>query len=251
MILCLPMVGRGTRFSAAGYKVPKYKLPLGDVEIFYHIISHYLKLGVLSQVYFITLKSDSLATYIDTHMSKFVDCSVEYDVIEIDTFTKGQADTILQGLMALDQKIDCKPLWIYNIDTIRLSVDLPSFSVDSVGGLELFYGEGDHWSFARPKETSEIVAGSVFEVDCVVEKSRISEFCSNGLYYFKNADAFKVYYNKTFNASHQTTDEHYIAPMLQNIIEDNCKVEGSIIGIENMVFCGTPEEYEMSLLIKF
>lgn len=70
-----------------------------------------------------------------------------------------------------------EPLIIFNIDTMRPRCDVPT-DVGWDGWVECFNAEGDGWSFVLPDLYKPNVAREV------VEKRRVSDLCSTGVYYF-------------------------------------------------------------------
>ena len=118
-----------------------------------------------------------------------------------------------------------------------------TFEVGAVDGyLEVFRGEGDHWSFVRPDETTPAVELKVSEV---TEKIRISDLCSTGLYYFKTVELFNSLYEPTMSVDSTALQggERYIAPLYNGAISQGLDIRFHLIERAEVQFCGTPEEY--------
>ena len=66
--------------------------------------------------------------------------------------------------------------------------------------------------------------------------------CSNGLYYFNSINLF----NNTFESYKITNNykELFVAPMYNKIIENGLKVKYVLLDNNQIVFSGTPREYE-------
>ena len=233
-MIVIPMAGKSSRFYNEGFSVPKYMLPVFEN----------------SNVFCESLKS--FKNYFDSEIFLFVhrhdDNSAEFiieqcrilnikNIIlkELSFDTRGQADTVALGLKDLTVKTCEEPIYIFNIDSFLLNFVKPSseFLANMNGYLELFIGEGNHWSFAEIKGDF---------VTKTTEKIRISEFCSNGLYYFSSAKLFLETF-ETLEISNNYS-ELFIAPMYNLLIENNFNVKYSIIKIKDILFCGTPDEYE-------
>ena len=105
--------------------------------------------------------------------------------------------------------------------------------------IETFQAKGDHWSFAKIDNNNL--------VENLEEKNRISNNCSNGLYFFKNIKIFKESYSYLYEDNCSTTlkilNEHYIAPMYNYIIKNGMKVINRSVKHKLILPSGIPEEY--------
>ena len=161
-----------------------------------------------------------------------------YILKEIDFDTRGQAETVALGLENLNKEQMKESIYIFNIDSFLLNFKKPStnFLKNTSGYLELFNGDGDHWSFAK------------VEGDFVIkttEKIRISNLCSNGLYYFSTANLFMDVFNELTQINKYK--ELYIAPMYNILIRRKFIVKHCLINKREILFCGTPSEYKFIL----
>ena len=111
---------------------------------------------------------------------------------------------------------------------------------DCDGYLEVFKGEGEHWSFALAEENSKKVIRTT-------EKERISDLCSDGLYYFKKKSVFEKLFLSAKENQKTTKNEYYIAPLYNDLIEAGSVVFYDLIENERILFCGTPDEYQQLL----
>ena len=151
-----------------------------------------------------------------------------YEIITLRSETRGQAETVF---LSLDKIPDNEPLIIFNIDTYEKRFDYMPESNDAY--LEVFQGEGEHWSFAKPLEGTTKVSETA-------EKNRISDLCSNGVYGFKNK---KIYINAYIELIRSNPGELYIAPMFNFIINHGMIVRYKKVDINHHIFMGTPAEY--------
>ena len=112
--------------------------------------------------------------------------------------------------------------------------DTSKFLENISGYLEVFVGDGDHWSFIEPSSNNFVKR--------TTEKIRISNLCSNGLYYFYSITLFNETFEryKTIN----NYNELYVAPMYNLLIENNLLVKYVLLEKNETIFSGTPEEYE-------
>ncbi len=132
-----------------------------------------------------------------------------------------------------------EPLYIFNIDTFRYKFKKPFFVNDCAGYLEVFKGEGDQWSFIEIDDKNQVIR--------TTEKERISDLCSDGLYYFRKIGEFFSLFERTKAENLYIKGELYIAPMYNLLIENGGKVLFDEITLSQIDFCGTPQEYEFLL----
>ena len=244
-MIVFPMSGLSSRFSKAGYLSNKYKLDLYGNSIFHHIVSQFELNNINDNLIFIHNGNQFDENFISQTCQDIGLNVGEYFIVKLTGETRGQAETVFKGLEQLNIDRD-ERLIIYNIDSIRVGFDLPKElnTLDVDGYLEVFQGEGDHWSFALPKH--EYSDNSFTEVKKVAEKERISNYCSNGLYYFKSFKIFKDAYENELE-SFDEESELFVAPLYNNIIKSEKSVYMREIPAKSTVFCGTPQEYESIL----
>lgn len=236
-MIVIPMAGLSRRFFEAGYTRPKYELPLGPQTLFACCVrsfEHYFRSERFVFVHrhafeardFIARECDRLGLH-------------DYVAVGLEEATRGQAETVLRGLdgAACDGK---EPLLIFNIDTIRPHYRFPEALRGSDGYLEVFAGEGEHWSFVRPAKPFD---GRVAET---AEKRRISHLCSTGLYYFTRAADFVSSVEAALgdDGSYlRQWRELYIAPLYNRMIAAGQRVMYHQIDAGEVHFAGTPDEY--------
>ena len=159
-------------------------------------------------------------------------------LVVLDKETEGQAETIYLALQQLPDKQD-EPLYIFNIDTFRYDFVKPDFALACDGYIEVFQGEGEHWSFVEPTGDNDVAR--------TTEKERISDLCSDGLYYFASNALFRHYFEQMKNRNLYVKNELYVAPMYNLLLADGKVVKYDLIAPDAIDFCGTPSEYEALL----
>ena len=234
-MIIIPMAGKSSRFYKAGYTLPKFMLPLNGKTIFEEAVSSFKKYFKTDFFLFITRTDDGSKDFVSM---KCCELNIKhFEIICINHDTKGQADTISIGLdrMKMTPKIT-EPVYIFNIDSIRINFIKPTlkFLENVAGYLEVFIGEGDHWSFVEASTNNYVKK--------TTEKIKISDLCSNGLYYFESIDLF----NETFEIFKITNNynELFVAPMYNQLIESNLTVKYVLLENNETIFSGTPDEYE-------
>lgn len=233
-----PMCGESSRFFSGGYTIPKYQLPLFGNTVFYSVINGFKNYFNKEKFLFI-IRKDYYSTkeFIERELFKL--SLYNYEIVELNRETKGQAVTVYKGLLSQPRILPSEWIIIFNIDTIRKNVLIPEDAMDSDGFLETVNVAGNNWSFVSPKN----FCGKNY-VSYTTEKVRISDHCSTGLYGFKNLEIFCDLYHRL----PQTLGEYYISPMY-NINHSRDGKRSYMwkyyeIDRENFIPCGTPGDYE-------
>lgn len=221
------MAGLSSRFFEKGYTIPKYMLDLNGVSIFEWSLSSFKNFYDSDFFIFIILDHYDTRKFIEEKIKKTG--IINFEIVTLNEKTKGQADTVYQGIknINIDQEI-----YIFNIDSkLNRFEKINTESID--GYLEVFQGEGEHWSF--------IVPGKECKVLKTTEKNRVSNLCSNGLYYFKSSNLFKkIIEEEIINFDE---NEIYIAPIYNKYISLGMNIIFKEVSINDTSFCGTPQEY--------
>lgn len=228
------MAGLSSRFAHAGYALPKYALDLHGRTMFDWAIYSFERY-FHSEHFLFVVRPDGFAKEFVTDAARALGIS-RYDIIELEHDTRGQAET---AYLALREFACDFPVTIFNIDTIRYDYQKPEFLDLCDGYLEVFKGDGEHWSFVEP--------GVDFSVVRTTEKDRISDLCSDGLYYFKSQFQFRKIFEKALALNKKVKGEFYIAPLYNQLISAGGVVKYAVIGMEQIDFCGTPDEYQALL----
>ncbi|WP_026470290.1 glycosyltransferase family protein [Alkanindiges illinoisensis] len=233
MNIVIPMAGAGSRFSKAGFQIPK---PLIDVQgkPMYQWATNSLPLEYASRLIFIVREDAFTAQIIE-------DINKTYGMFEprikiLESLTRGQAETVY---LARDMMDLTQPTLIHNADTAFQSMDMPDDDV--FGGLVVFESalNDARWSFAR---THDEQPDRVVEVR---EKKIISRLASTGTYYF--SDTAWMLYSIKHSLMNDITEqgEFYIAPLYNRAIEDGHYIQ--CLNCQHFTCLGTPEELESAL----
>lgn len=226
------MAGLSSRFFKAGYDIPKYQLDMCGKTVFARSLESF-KAYFETDLFVIILR--------DVYDTKaFVEREIQnlgirnYKICVLEGETEGQAETVYLGIK---DTADDEELYIFNIDTFRHDFKKPDFAKYCDGYLEVFKGEGDHWSFVGIDENDKVVR--------TTEKERISDLCSDGLYYFNKVGVFKSLFEKTKSEKLYVKGELYIAPMYNLMLEQDADIRYDLIELSQIDFCGTPDEYDL------
>ena len=229
-----PMLGRSSRFFDAGYTVPKYKLPLGKEGkvVFDHVLGSFRRYFG-TDLFVLLCRSDTndRAFLVDRMNALGVR---RFEVIEHVGETGGQAESVELSLASAPEE---EELFIFNIDTVLYNFEKDAARGGAAGYLEVFTGEGTHWSFVEPSPEKPGHAARV------AEKERISDLCSNGLYYFATVSTFRDALNAYRQKHEAVTGELYVAPLYNELIERGQPVGYKLVPAGEIGFCGVPKEY--------
>lgn len=238
MTIIIPMAGLSSRFTQAGYVLPKYMLYVKNKSLFNLAVSSFEKYFDSCRFVFVARDVFDTKTFIER------ECELlgikDFTVVILPHPTKGQAETVLEGVVRAGVP-DQEPILIFNIDTFRPGFTFPPDMNGWDGYLEVFVGSGKNWSYARTEsENSTLVVETA-------EKVEISRYCSTGLYYFSAASSFSTAY--TINLEHPADGkaELYVAPLYNHLIRAGKKIHIHVIPREAVIFSGVPAEYEQIL----
>ncbi len=234
-MIVIPMAGLSSRFFKAGYEKPKYMLEAHGKTLFDHSVSSFEKYFGTEHFVFVVRNVFDTPDFVARHAEALGIGS--YQVVVLEEETRGQAETVYLALKQVHE--DEQPLTIFNIDTFRPGFTFPTESGVGSGYLEVFQGPGEHWSFAEPAASDSTL------VKRTAEKIRISDLCSTGLYYFRHAKYFMEAFEQycLTPKSEWPKGELYIAPLYNLLIERAHPVHYHLIARDEVIFCGTPEEY--------
>ena len=236
-MIVLPMAGAGVRFEYAGYKTPKWALPIGGRTVLEWSLLSFSKLFENERFLMIHRDDNSVTEFVKSMAAGIGVKNLE--IVCLDRPTRGQAETVHEGLIQTSVPFD-EQVTIFNIDTIRPGYEPSSRQLSSDGWLECVYASGDHWSFVI--EDSE-EPGRVLKV---TEKERTSDHCSTGLYYFSERQIF----DETFaeECSNWHSGELFVAPLFNHAVKHGYRVLFDHISENDVFFSGTPDEYEQCVL---
>lgn len=231
-MIIIPMAGKSSRFFNAGYDIPKFMLPLNKSNVFREAVKSFKKYFEDELFLFITKNDFGVEDFVK---KECISLGVKkFKIVVLTEDTRGQADTVKIGLdkSSINNK---DHMYVFNIDSIRVNFKKPDpvFLNNTSGYLEVFEDEGEHWSFIEPLENNYVKR--------TTEKIKISNLCSNGLYYFSSVDLF----NELFTEFEKINDykELFIAPMYNILISKGHEVKYKLLAENQTLFSGTPDEY--------
>lgn len=230
------MAGASSRFFAAGYKEPKYRLMLRSRPLFDHAVESFRAYFDRERFLFVLRDDGDAPAFVEARRRALG--IRDAGLITLSTPTAGQAETVIQGL----DRVECaagEPLTVFNIDTFRPDFHYPEarWFKTSDGYLEVIRARDPSLSFVLrdPNADDPVVLETA-------EKRVISDLASTGLYHFRRAEDFRTAYALERQAP--SAAELYIAPLYNHLIRAGKIVHFRLIEDNQNIFCGTPEQYE-------
>lgn len=228
--IVIPMAGRGSRFSRAGYTMPK---PL--IEIHGHPMIEYVIRSVTPdcphRFIFLCLKEHMERYDLKQRLESFAPGCV---VVPIDTVTEGAACTVLLA----------EP-WIHNDDPMMIAnsdqyvdIDINAYlsAMGEADGLIMtLFADDPKWSFIRYDEQRMVTM--------VREKEVISNEATVGIYNYRHGKDFVAAAHQMIDQNIRVNGEFYVAPVYNEMIRDGKKITFHNIG-EHMYGLGIPEDLE-------
>jgi len=231
-MIVIPMAGLSQRFFQAGYTRPKYQLDLHGQSVFTRAVRSFEHCFGQREFLFVLRPDHDTEAFVRQELAALGLHDATLHVLHAPT--RGQADTVA---LALRQRLSLAdgPITVFNIDSFRHGYRPPDFEAHCDGWLEVFIGEGDHWSFVAPLDGQRVAR--------TAEKQRISALCSNGLYHFRSGRRFVQACDEAIASQQFVRGELYIAPLYNQLLRDGLDIRYRLIDASQIDFCGTPDEY--------
>jgi HAD superfamily hydrolase (TIGR01509 family) len=227
--IVIPMAGLGSRFSDAGYKLPKPLININDKPMIQLVVENLQFSNDTTRFIFITREEHRQYYNLDEFLCTIAPgCSI----ISVDKTTEGAACTVL---LARDLINNSDNLIIANSDQflewnqMQFLQTARDTNVDGV--ISTFNSTHPKWSYAKEEN------GRVVEV---AEKRPISDMASTGIYFWKHGCDFVQFAEKMIEKNIRVNNEFYVCPVFNEAILQNKKF--IISKCEKMWGLGTPED---------
>lgn len=234
--IIMPMGGLGSRFTKAGFTLPKPLISVDNMPMFMKALSSLNEINTTKRITTIIRKEHQiefkLADRIQSHLPA---CNV----IIIDKLTRGALETALfakehvkesEGVLLLD----CD-LWFQSTKYTKLIEESLENLANSYDGILTYFQEvNPRYSYVEIKDERALRTA---------EKQKISTNALVGSYFFKNK---KTFFNQAELAikegAFNELTEYYTAPLYNNLIKNNLVI--GTAAIDQYYSFGTPEELE-------
>lgn len=223
----IPLAGKGSRFSDAGYIFPKPLIEINGKPMIQVVIEN---LNIKANYIFIIQKEHDEKYNLKKVLEILKpNCKVVYT----ESLTEGAACTTLLAKEFIDNE---HPLLIANSDQfINWDQNEAMYyftTTEADGGILTFESSHPKWSYARLDDSGM--------VDLVAEKEPISKNATVGVYYWKHGADYVKYTNQMIDSNKRVNNEFYVCPVYNEAINDGKKI--LIKNIDKMWGIGTPED---------
>lgn len=233
-VLVIPMAGDGSRFTKAGYALPKPFIDVCGKPMIARVLEN---LGYRTFDVVLIARSAHLDDV--PALSRVLSEEYGFGLVKVGQRTEGAACTILLARHEIDRNA---PLLIANCDQI-VDFDCSKFINDCAdrklaGSILVFQDptRDTKWSYARMDEH-----GLVTEVR---EKVAISDLATVGIYYFAKGAYFIDAAIDMIARNDRVNNEFYTCPVYNYMIKQGLRVGVYEIAATAMHGIGTPEDLE-------
>jgi NDP-sugar pyrophosphorylase family protein len=240
MKIVIPMSGMGKRFTEKGYKDPKPLIDVCGVPMIYHVIDlfpgehefHF----ICNDMHLTTTKMREIL------LAKVPDAKIHS--VSADN-RKGPVDAVLQirdSIAGSDEIIvsycDYGTEWDYAAFLKEMREEKADGGIASYIGFHPHMLGTDHYAYMKHQDkwVSAIQEKKPFTDD------KMSEYASNGTYYFRSADLMLYYFQKLVDLDLSIHGEYYVSMVYNLMIADSLRVR--IFEIQKMLQWGTPGDLE-------
>ena len=234
--IVIPMAGRGSRFAAAGYEMPK---PLIDVNGKYmiEVVTNNIRPDCEHRFIYLCLQ-EHLNKY--NLAEKLREMAPGCIIVPVDTVTEGAACTVLLAEEYIDNDDE---LMTANSDQF-VDVDIDDYlrkQHNADGLIMTMTADDPKWSFIAYDENGYVTK--------VREKEVISNEATVGIYNFKRGADYVRFAHEMIDAEERVNGEFYVAPVYNRMIQAGNKVAYYNIGSERngMYGLGIPDDLKYFL----
>lgn len=232
LTVLIPMAGAGSRFSKAGYQLPKPLIDINGKPMIQHVIDN---LNMDAQFVFVVQKDHYQKYNLGAYLSLMAPgCKI----VQTEGVTEGAACTTLLAKEFIDNS---RHLLIANSDQFVKweSCDFMYSMLcdDADGGILTFESTDTKWSYVRLG-----LDGYACEV---AEKKLISNEATVGIYYWKHGSDYVRLAQQMINSNIRVNNEFYVCPVYNELFKEKGRVK--IFRAEEMWGLGTPEDLQFFL----
>jgi dTDP-glucose pyrophosphorylase len=227
----IPAAGEGSRFSEAGYPIPKPFIDVSGEMMIQRVLNNLPTSGALPTVILRREHMTALPQAVEKLLSRGV------GIVPVEALTEGTACTVLLAREHFDND---QPLLIANSDQL-VDVDLNPFIADCLkrgldGSILVFRDETKNpkWSFAQTDSIGRVIR--------VAEKAPISDLATVGIYLFRRGRDFVSAAADMIANNDRVNGEFYTCPVYNYMIRSGLHVGVYEIPQSAMHGIGTPQD---------
>lgn len=239
--IVIPMAGAGSRFSKAGYALPKPFIDVSGRPMIERVLENLTVQNCIFTLIMQKAHAENNAHSL-TSLKKKWPVNIEF----VDSLTEGTACTVLAATRIIDNST---PLVIANSDQLvdfEIETMIEDCQSRRLDGSILTFTDAERnpkWSFA--KLNADLLVSEV------QEKKPISEYATVGIYLFSRGSDFVSGANAMIQANDRVNNEFYTCPVYNYLIRAGKRIGIYNIDDSKMHGLGTPEDLNIYLdLIK-
>lgn len=233
--IVVPMAGRGSRFSKAGYSLPKPLLPVFGRPMIEVVIEN-LRPQQAHRFIFICQREHLAAHDLENTLLR---AGPDTRIVPIDYVTEGAACTVLLAEADINNDdalmiANCDQYISTPIDTYLAHMERGQFD----GFIMTMTANDPKWSF--------IGLDAKGKVTQVIEKQVISDEATVGIYNYRRGRDFVSSAHEMILSNDRVNNEFYVAPAYNYMINNGMQIGYMNIGSDRagMYGLGVPEDFE-------
>lgn len=233
--IVIPMAGRGSRFSDAGYLDPKPLINIGGRRMIDIVVAN-LRPSEEHRFIFVCQNKHIEDYGLEGLLKGLAD---QVEIVGIEGVTQGAACTVLKAKKLIDNS---DKLMIANSDQwVDLNIDDYLGNMENDGLIMTMTAEDEKWSFVDLDENQRVRG--------VVEKVKVSDEATVGVYNFRRGSDFCRYAEQMILAGDKSKGEYYVAPVYTYMCKDGATVDCYNVGAEGsgMWGLGIPSDLDVFL----
>ena len=242
MKLVIPMAGEGSRFSKAGYSLPKPLIDVRGKPMIQQVIDN-LQFSNITEYIFIVRKEHVDAFNIDKVL-KTICKGKNVSIVVVDRLLKGSAMSILEARNYINTD---EEILVANSDQF-VEFSKENFEIFKNLGFEFFGSTikidsfiftfravSSKWSFVELNAQNRVIR--------VAEKNPISDIANCGIFWFRDGKQLLKQIDSMVSSNFMVNNEFYLAPSY-NFNQD---INVYPFFVHKMWGLGTPEDLEVFL----
>jgi len=247
--IVIPMSGSGKRFKDAGYTAPKPLIEVDGHPMIEHVVNLFSDEPIVKFVCNQRHLDDASIQMRET-LHRICPWGSIHQVPDegrqgpVHAVASMQEDQIDDNLEVIVSYCDYGTYWNYD-DFLKDTRER-----DADGAIACYRGfhphmlGTDNYAFLRETKQDSRWMAEIREKQPFTE-DRMSEYASNGTYYFKTGSIMKQFFKELMSSGERVNGEYYVSMVYNFMVEKNLRV--SIYEIQNMLQWGTPYDLEVYL----
>lgn len=243
MKVIIPMSGMSSRFSSAGYQIPKYLIEVNGKKVIEHIVDLFPK---DSDFIFIVNDKHSAETEVIDILNELVE---KKTIVTIQRHKKGPVFSVSEFDNLIDDEeevivnyCDFSMYWNYQDFENFVSETKCDGCVISYTGFHPHMLGSDNYAFCKVNLDNEILE---IREKQPFTNNKMEEYASTGTYYFRKGKYIKKYFKQLINEDLNINGEYYVSLVYNLMIRDG--LINKVYEIPHMLQWGTPLDLQIYL----